>query len=193
MKNFIKENGKTVISLFLNQFGAIVFALMLSLAIVHVENKAVITLCCILAIGFYLYLIHLLMWERGAKDRLRVDGRRLEPCQHKGFKIGLAAAAPTFLFLVLFCIFIGIFTLTKSDVLLNLAGSFRIIVMILEAMYLPILQMLVPGTDTAVEIILNVLLMLVFLAPAVFVTWLSYYLGYHGKLMPKAYKAPKRD
>lgn len=193
MKNFFKENGKTVISLFLNQFGAIVFALMLSLAIVHVENKAIITLCCMLAIGFYLYLIYLLMWERGAKDRLRVDGRRLEPCQHKGLKIGLAAAAPSVLFLILFCIFIGIFAASKSEVFLNLSGVFRIIVMILEAMYLPILQMLVPGTDTAVEIVLNVLLMLVFHAPAVFVTWLSYYFGYHGKFMSRAYKAPKKD
>lgn len=180
-------------SLFLNRFGAIVFALMLSLAIVHVENKLIITLCCILAVIFYLYLIYLLMWERGAKDRLRVDGKRLEPCQHKGFKIGLAAASPAVILVVLSAVFYGVYALARVDVLFDISGVLRMIVMLLEAMYLPILQLLVPGKETALEIILNMLLLLSFSIPGVAVTWLSYYLGYHGKLMSRAYKAPKRD
>lgn len=194
LKEFLKENKKTILSLFVNQFGAIVFALMLSLAIVHVTNKLVITLCCILAIFFYLYLVYLLMWERGAKDRIRVDGRRLEPCPHKGLKIGLAAAFPMVLLLALFALAIGIYGLTASDLFLNVSGALRMIVMLLESMYLPILQMVVPGTpETAVEIIINIVLLLVFNIPAVVATWLSYYLGYHGKLMSRAYKNPKRD
>lgn len=193
MKEFFKENRKTVMSLLLNRFGAIVFALMLSLAIVHVENKIIITLCCILAILFYLYLIYLLMWERGAKDRLKVDGKRLEPCQHKGFMIGVAAAVPSLAVIILGLLFVGIYAVSRVEGILSVAEALRMIAMLLEAMYLPILQIVVPNPATAGAAAIFMSLLLVFNIPGIAITWLSYYLGYHGKLMSRVYKVPKKD
>ena len=95
-----KEYGKVIRRLWLNLFGAAAFGLMLSSLSTnlaeHFKDKALLIFIVSGLIGafFYLYLLYLVIWEEGAKDRIRVDGGRLDPCPHRGLSIALFYSIP---------------------------------------------------------------------------------------------------
>ena len=110
MKSFLKENGYSMVKLFLNQIAITVFALMLSMA--TFSNRKTLLWISIFSILFFLYLNYVSLWEVGAKDKLRIDAGRISATPVKGLLISLGANIPNFISALL--IGIGAMLDTKS-------------------------------------------------------------------------------
>ena len=99
---FIKNNSYDIIKLYINQIGIAIFSLVLYTAIGMIDSE---TLPMPLKIGvsvfailFYFVLIYTVMWEIGAKDKIRVDSGKEACFMSKGFLMGLFANLPNFIF-----------------------------------------------------------------------------------------------
>ncbi len=192
LKNFLKDNGKTIRKIYIYQFGAIVFALMMVLPTVRIDNAAVDALSCIITVLFYFYLLYLAAWERGASDRIRVDGKRIAPREHYGFKLGIAAMSPIVILCVLWFIARLMSQFFGAAVFKNINDFIAHVVMLIQAPFLQIVNhsvALIPSEDARSFVSPVLFLASAFIVAAV--TWLSYYFGYHGKFMSVAYKNTK--
>ena len=82
MKIF-KENSYDVVKLYVNQLGIMIFSMLLYTAVGAFENEklslALSIFVSVFSICFYLVLIYYAIWEIGAKDKIRIDGGRMEP------------------------------------------------------------------------------------------------------------------
>ncbi len=101
MLHFFRDNARTLTKLNLNQFGAAFLGILLGLAVpMHKvvgeelprENMTLLLLTSIFSICFFLYLNHTVLWEEGAKQRIRVDAGRAKYDPLGGLWIGIAAA-----------------------------------------------------------------------------------------------------
>ena len=85
MKIF-KENSYDIVRLYINQLGIMIFSMLLYTAVGSFENESLSTslsvFVSIFSTCFYLALIYYMMWEIGAKDKIRIDGGRMVPCTH---------------------------------------------------------------------------------------------------------------
>ena len=102
MLKFLKENSYCIFKMFLIQIGMTVFGLLLAMA--TVSSKSLLLAGGIFAILFYLYLLYSMVWEAGAKDKIRIEHRNAEPQPWKGFAMSIAANIPNFLLAVLIVI-----------------------------------------------------------------------------------------
>ena len=80
--------------LLLNQIVMSVFGLVTVMA--TMASKPLTIVCAVLGIGLYVFLIYNMMWEIGAKDRIRADAGRYEYSAMKPFKMALGAGAINF-------------------------------------------------------------------------------------------------
>lgn len=203
---FWKENKSTVFRLWVNHFGAIVFGIMLSVLAIMLTRKtggehevAIYVAIGVVGTVFFWYLIYLMIWEVGAKDRIRVDGGRLEPRPNHGLKLGLAAAIPGIVFCLVYFVVTYLYGCAgvQSEALVKIGAVAGPVSFILNAPYvgfflalfgrgsdtLPLLSMYFPY---AAVVAFSVI-------PAIIVTWVSYLLGYNGKLMSRLYKPDKKE
>ncbi len=200
-----KEYGKTIRKLWLNLFGAAVFGFMLSsIAIFFAEKNpehalTVYIIGGVIGTFFYAYLIYLAVWEVGAKDRIRVDGGRLDARPHQGLKIGLIFALPM---IISGGIYLLISVLRES---LSVSSGFLNAVSNVSAMIAYILAMPYVGfalalfgqlgrniAETGQTLAYSVYLFATSF-PAILFIWGTYLCGYHGKLMSRAFKPKKKD
>ena len=97
MKIF-KENSYDIVRLYINQLGIMIFASLLYTPVLSMDNAKLSSglsiVISILSVSFYLALIYYVMWELGAKDKIRIDGGKMEPCKQKGLVMGLYANVP---------------------------------------------------------------------------------------------------
>ena len=91
MFGFLKENSDSIIKLFVNQLGMTIFGLLLSFA--TLSNKTLLAVTGIFSILFYLFLLYSSAWETGAKDKIKVDGKRAVAFPLKGLFLSIAANA----------------------------------------------------------------------------------------------------
>lgn len=192
MKKFFADNGKTVKKLYVNQFGAIVFGLMIILAAVIVKHIAATWFAAFFSPAFYLYLIFLTVWEKGASDGLKVNGRRLSARPHEGLKIGLVVSVPMFFVAAVYavCVLLALFTPLNGSVLVaNIATVFSTATRILSAPYIALFNAII--SNYADHPVWSCVFWVLTPLPAVAVTWLGYYVGYDGRFVPLAYKQKK--
>ena len=84
-----QSNRKTVINMLVNQIVLIFFSFILGMVTVkHSALYACVSAFCIL---FYFFLLYTMCWEIGAKDKLRVEGGRMDPAPFKGALLSLVA------------------------------------------------------------------------------------------------------
>ena len=100
MLNFFREHSRTIIRLTSNQFGAAFLAIALGLAVPS-ENMQLLFWTSIFSVGFTLYLNHTVVWEEGAKSRIRVDAGRERYNPLTGLWIGIIASLPNIILGVL--------------------------------------------------------------------------------------------
>ena len=154
MKIF-KENSYDIVRLYVNQLGIMIFSMLLYTAVGSFENEKLSTalsvFVSIFSICFYLVLIYYVVWEIGAKDKIRIDGNRMEPCEKKGLIMGLFANIPNFVLGALTTLLLGLFMLTSNDgvyagfLILNTFTRFH------EAMYLGLITEIIPGAGTGID------------------------------------------
>lgn len=169
MFRFIKDNSYIIVKMMLNQFGMAVFGLMLALA--TSSNETLLLLTGIFSVFFYLFLLYTVMWEEGAKYKIRVDGGRAVYRPLNGLYMSICANVPNIVLAVL--ILIGhIFGNTEGAFGMEWAGNLKVVSALIarlwEAMYLGLIQLYSPY---------NPLGFVVIIFPALFVCAFSYYLG----------------
>ncbi len=175
MFGFIKENSYNMVKMLINQFGMTIFGTMLALA--TAKNDTLLLASSIFATLFYLFLIYSVGWELGAKDKIRVESGRIQSFPAKGFFIALGANIPNLLLAFL----MGFGAIISNAFDAKWAGNISIIsnaiARLIEGMYLGIIKIL-EGLFFENPTILDVWWWFIVITfPAMFVGWLSYYLG----------------
>ncbi|MBQ7671422.1 MAG: hypothetical protein IJS45_12010 [Clostridia bacterium] len=201
---FWKDYGKTIRRMWLNQFGALAFALMLSFISTTVAKKVpdystlVYVVSGVIGVFFYGYLIYLVIWELGAQDRIRVDGDRMSPRPHHGILVGLAYSLPMLVVTGVYFAMTAVYSLASKDVsvvngTLNVTGMMSLVI---EAPYVGFALAIFGeiGKRIAEESMLYYgVFWFVSSLPILLVCWLGYLAGYHGKFMAWAYKRKKQN
>ena len=92
---FIKEHLHDIVKLFINQLGVTIFSFFLYTAVGMIEDTSVKTAAniavSIISILFFCFLLYTVAWDWGAKDKIRIDGGRLEEFKFKGALLSLYA------------------------------------------------------------------------------------------------------
>lgn len=189
MKEFLKDGSPTFKKVSINKIGAIIFGLMLSLVTTDKNNTLYIG-GSILAIVFYMYLVHLVMWERGSKDRMKTDAGRGNYTQNHGLKIGLAMSVPTVVLSLL--VTVGTLVSIKMPFASNISGLADVVIRIWQVMYYCVYTA-IPKDLSAVQYAVYSGLFYVTALPIILMPWLSYFLGYNNLLMPLGLKPKKTE
>lgn len=113
--------------IYLTQFAMGVFGA--SLALATGKTLGALSIAAgIFSLLFFIVLVHTVVWEIGASDRLSVDGGRRKRRLYTGALIGLAAGIPNFLLALLF-------TVTFLGGAHSVAAVTKVIMMFSEGMY----------------------------------------------------------
>ena len=97
---FFKKYSYEITKLFIYQIGMTVFGLILALASIMSKQGAKNSFTLILGIFstcFYLYLVYVVVWDMGAKDKIRIDAGRQKCDTFLGLKLMSWAQIPNFL------------------------------------------------------------------------------------------------
>lgn len=169
MREFWNDNRQTIVRLILNQFGAAVMGLLITAA--AASNDKLMLGASVFSTIFYLVLLYCVIWERGGKERIRIDGGRAAWKPLYGLYMGLFANIPNFLLAVL--VLIGkIFGTVDGPFGYEWAGNLyaiaNVITRLWNAMYLGLIQTYSPY---------NPIIHFLDILPALAVCTLGYYLG----------------
>ena len=200
---FWKDYGKTIRRLYINLFGAAVFGFMLSNLTTSIKDEKW-SLIAYVASGFvgmifYGYLLYLVIWEVGAKDKIRVDGGHISERAHYGIKIALVYSLPA---LVASSVNLTVTVLREafgigSAATDTVADVGAIIAYIFDLPYagfgLALFRQLGHNNMRAAgQTLPYSVYLFACLIPGILVIWLGYYFGYRGKYMSRAYGPKKK-
>ncbi len=183
----IKQNFYDIVRLYINQLGITIFSMLLYTAVGAIEDKLLSTVLSIVvsvfSIGFYLTLIYFVMWELGSKDKIKIDGGRMEPSPFKGLIMGVVANIPNFIISSLTLVFSVICMATSSEVIKSVFAVLNLITRFHESMYMGIIIEMIPGSgyDGMTEYFIESILFLVLPIISFIVTHMAYRLGNNDK------------
>ena len=186
MKEFWSENSKIISKLILNQFGATFLGLMVIAAASAAQGQRawLMLFASCFAAFFYLFLVYAVVWERGGRDRIKVDGGRAVPKPWTGLWISLIANIPNFILAILVLIsdpFKASFEWAGN---MNLIS--RALCLLWEGMYAGFVSYFSPN---------NPLIHLLYVFPAIAVSVFGYLLGFHNMRLLSVFelKPPKNQ
>ena len=127
---FFRENFDNIIKLFIYQIGTAIFSFFLYSAAGSMSSDGSTPLSVKVALSafstlFYFVLIYTLLWEAGAKDKIRIDGKRAEKEPFKGILTAFFANGLNFVLTAVATLLMGLFMATAQ-------GAFRSAFLILN-------------------------------------------------------------
>ena len=183
MKKFFHDYSYSIVKMFVNQFAIAIFGIALFTPTFNTMTTLNL-ITSIFAVIFYLFLIYVLTWEIGAKDRISVDVGKKPYRPYTGLLLSLIANIPNLL-LAIFC------TVTE---LINPAKQFWAIPTLLNGMYWGIIRNVklplgAGGAFVSIsEFAITFYLMIV---PALVTCWIAYFMGFKNiRIVAKAPNAP---
>lgn len=175
---FIKRNSDVIVKMLVHQFGLTVFGFLLYSAAKVSGNSALVIGFGVFSAVFYLFLLYVLSWENGAKDKIRIDAGRQKYDRLKGAKANLAANIPNLVFAVL--AIVGYLFINKN--VLSAEGNFispawavnlyavaQVVGVYLNSMYI--------GIGDYIGISTQPYYLFIVCIPSVLVCGIGYYLG----------------
>lgn len=185
MRSYIKDNLYLVTNQLLNQFGTAIMGLILSAAVGMSGNKWLIICATLFTIIFYMVVQYTSLWDAGARDIIRVEGKRLPYRPYAGFVMSLFSAIPNFILGIL--IVIGtIFSSTDGSFGYEWAGNMctvaKSIALFWESMYNGLIQLYSPN---------NPWIYMLIPIPAMLAAGLGYYAGMKNFLIIRVKKKSK--
>lgn len=158
---FFKQNSYDIVRLFVNQIGIAIFSLFIYTAFGAIwfkdessrstQELLMLIGVSVFAMAFYFFLIYTATWDYGAKDKIRIDGGRMEKDALKGFKMGIFANLPMFLFALIAASFRGLYMITDVGGLGLVSSIFHFILQLIASMYDGILQAVFNGFREAAD------------------------------------------
>lgn len=93
---FLKQNSYDIVKLYINQIGITIFSLIMYTAGGMIKEGGGISLSLQVGISvfstlFYFVLIYTAAWDWGAKDKIRIEGGRINRDSFKGLKMSAMA------------------------------------------------------------------------------------------------------
>ncbi len=179
---YIKENSYDIVRLYVNQIGITIFSAFLYLAVGMMGDDVFFGLKIAVSVFsslFYVCLVHNILWEIGATDKIRIDSGKVSPTPAKGFVLSLIANVPNFLLALLAVIF-SLLMMFGVDWAVSAFGVVFLILRFHTAMYMGMIQGSVPAgglTVDNVDCLVESILFLVIPMVAVGLAHLSYWLG----------------
>ena len=186
MLNIFRDHSRTIRRLTAYQFGSAFLAILLDLAVPD-SNRTLLLITSIFSSCFFLYLNHTVVWEEGAKSRIRADAGRAKYSPVTGLLIGIAAALPNILLGVLTSLFY-FFGNTEGLFGWEWAGNASFIIgniaKFWQFMYLRIIYALSPN---------NPYIYLAVPIPMILGCFVSYWLGLRQWKFTSLFKLKKKD
>ena len=183
-KQFFKDHSYDMVKMFLNQFATAIFGFVLTLTFTKVGSNLWRTIFSVFAVLFYLFLLYVMTWEIGYRDRGKVKNGDKPENRFRGTLISLSANAINFLIAII--ILIGHYATIPKLAALAVQGSFW-----LEGMYAGILINPLFGNPLNSYWITYFILPL----PAIATCTVAYLLGYKDKKFTPLFNPaiPKSD
>lgn len=185
--NYIKENRSLITKLIVNHIAMSIFGLIMAivtrfLAERNGGNKALYYIVGILAVLLYAVILYVNFWEKGASDKLKVDGGRMKLTLFNGLYISLFANIPTIIF--------GIFATINCYVESNVTGYLAALSPLYNGMYTMLTDTEGLGLGTHFPPVFIFLCV-----PALIISTISYILGVKGFkcLFPEPKKQQKKN
>lgn len=171
MKNYIKDNRHLITNQLLNQFGSAIMGLVLSAAVGMSNNRWLIIGATLFTIGFYMIVQYTSLWDAGARDIIRVEGKRLAYRPYAGFVMSLFSCIPNFVIGIL--VVVGtVFGSSSGSFGYEWAGNMctiaKSIALFWESMYNGLIQLYSPN---------NPLIYILIPIPAMLAAGIGYYAG----------------
>lgn len=185
MLNIFREHASPIRRMTAYQFGAAFLGFALQLAIPD-TSKTLLLWTSIFSVLFWVYLNHTVLWEEGAKNRIRIDAGRAKYDPQTGLWIGIAASLPNIILGVLAAITYFLGSLDGPfawEWASNINAFVNIIARIWQAMYLGILAYIDPS---------NHYLLLLTPVPIILFAWFSYFTGLKQWTLGKMFKLKRK-
>ncbi len=171
--------------LLLCQFGAAVMGIMISFS----NNTYLNIFTAALSFAFYMYILYTSVWDIGAKDKLAIEGHRMEADRLIGLKAALYANIPN-LALAAVCI-IGKALGGFADLAFANTAAYwaNIITRFWNGMYIGFFVVLQPDKATDLQAFLYMFIYLAAIIPALLICFIAYNMGVKGiRLIPEKKK-----
>lgn len=179
MVQFFRDNGYYIIRMAATQIAMTVFGLILSAA--TYAHNGIFIFSSVLAVCMYLWLLYTLCWEVGIKDKVRLDGGRIAYRPLRMLPASLVANAVNLVlaFLsVVGCLFVRDIANASPMWAATLYKVPHDFLLFIHSMYGGIIESVLPNGQHP---LLNAVLYLVSIAPALFFTSFGYYMGIHNR------------
>lgn len=197
MKNFFKDGFDTIVKLVVTQLGMTIFGTMLLFtayavpdSLTRIDGKitkfgSTFLVVSLASIALYLFLLYTHIWEKGAKDRIKVDGGRMEKQILKGLYFSLIANSVNIILgLVMCCTYYFLdFNASPSFLAYQIYGSANGIARMIQGMYTGFILYVSPTADSVPPY-----MFLLITLPAIIITTLGYYRGFNNKRLFKPSK-----
>ncbi len=176
---FFREHSGLIVKLFANQIGITFFALVLTMAVIQMENDGLKVVVSLFSILFYLCLIYSVMWEAGASDIIGIEHGNKPRIKLYPVRVALYASIPNLLLgalLLVTCLlgpYAGLSWASGAFAVLHIiAGLF-------EAMFVGLFSFIIePLSGNAYYLVVS-LLYVVSSLPLVLMSYVAYTLGTH--------------
>ena len=168
MKDFFHKYGYSIVKMFVNQFAISLFGSTLAMATISADNNVLTALVSVGAVIFYMFLLYIMTWDIGAKDRVAVDIGKKEYKPFTGFIMSIIANIPTFILALIFTLA----SLTSSDTLAAIVDITRIVI---EGMYVGLMAVIKIGDAPLHDIWWSYIAISL---PAILICGLAYFLGH---------------
>ncbi|MBO5374437.1 MAG: hypothetical protein J6A54_03190 [Clostridia bacterium] len=169
IKEFFRAYGGVIGKIIINHIAMSIFGLMVCFP--TAKSPVLFWGASILAIGMYMFLLYMIMWELGAKESVEVEYGRMKRDNFKGLKISLVTNS----LFILISILIFILSFFETSEASGLNSFMYVLVWIMElfveSMYLPIVASCSNFT----------LIFLLLIIPELVCCALSYWAGVSGK------------
>lgn len=184
MKRFFEDGLEVIIKMLVTQLGMTMFGVMITMAAVSFErasegsNNVLSLIASIVAVILYMFLLYIHVWNKGAHDRIKIDGGRMKENKLKGLYLSLVAnSLNIFLGLVMvstyyFCDFAK----NPNAMVCQIFGTANDIARIIQGMFIGIVNYISPNAQTTSPFVF-----LLITVPALFISTLGYYLGTKNK------------
>jgi hypothetical protein len=184
MKNFFEDTLEVIIKMLVTQLGMTMFGVMITMAAVSFErtsesaNNVLSLVASVFSVFMYMFLLYIHVWNKGARDRIKIDGGRMKENKLKGLYMSLVAnSLNLFLGLVMVATYYFCdFTTNPNSMVCQIFGTANDIARIIQGMFIGIVNYISPNAESTTPF-----LFLLITVPALFISSLGYYLGTKNK------------
>lgn len=174
---FLKSNSDMIIKLFFHQIGLTFFGYTLYIAAATAKSKALTIGLGIFSAVFYLFLLYVMAWDIGSKEKIRIDGGRMRRDPFKGAKVALVGMLPNLI--IALTVLVAYLIIDKGSLTdgaytqpawaVALYGGAQLIGLFINAMYL--------GIGDVTGIAYTPYYLFIICIPAIVVCCIGYYFG----------------